>query len=88
VEAESIEVDQVRLDLLRHDPVNQMLSESHVTLSRAGIRLNPVMQRYSWPAELDLMARIAGLRLKERWADWDRRPRTADTPNVISVYGR
>jgi RimJ/RimL family protein N-acetyltransferase len=45
-----------------------------VTLSREGVRLFPVAQRYAWPGELDLMARIAGLRLKERWAGWNREP--------------
>jgi hypothetical protein len=67
VDAESIEVDAVRLDVLRHDPAKQMLDESHVSISGAGVRLNPIVQRYAWPAELDLMGRIAGLSLKERW---------------------
>ncbi|MEX2227389.1 MAG: class I SAM-dependent methyltransferase [Dehalococcoidia bacterium] len=88
VEAEAIEVGEVRLDVLRHEPATQMLDESHVTLSREGIRLNPVVQRYAWPAELDLMARIAGLRLKERWDDWSRSPYTAMGSTVVSVYGR
>ncbi len=88
VDAESIEVDAVRLDVLRHDPATQMLDESHVTLSRDGIHLNPVVQRYAWPAELDLMARIAGLRLTERWDDWSRSPYTGTGSTVVSVYGR
>ncbi len=88
VDAEAIEVDHVRLDVLRHDPVKQMLDESHVFLSRDGIRLNPVVQRYSWPSELDLMARIAGLRLKERWAGWNREPFTSTSSSLVSVYGR
>jgi len=88
VEAESIEVGEVRLDVLRHDPAKQMIDESHVTLSREGIRLNPVVQRYAWPGELDLMARIAGLRLKERWDGWSRRPYTGTGSTVVSVYGR
>jgi SAM-dependent methyltransferase len=88
VEAEGIEVGEVRLDVLRHDPAKQMIDESHVTLSRDGIRLNPVVQRYAWPGELDLMARIAGLRLRERWDDWSRRPYTATGSTVVSVYGR
>lgn len=87
VEAEAIEVDRVRLDLLRHYPARQMLEESHVSLSRDGIRLNPVVQRYAWPAELDLMARMAGLRLKERWDGWRREPFTS-TGNCVSVYSR
>jgi len=87
VDAEAIGVDEVRLDVAQHDPVAQMLEESHVTLSRDGIRLNPIVQRYAWPSELDLMARIAGLRLKERWDGWRRQPFTS-TRNCVSVYGR
>jgi len=42
--------------------------------------------RYVWPSELDLMARIAGLRLRDRWADWDRTPFTADSESHVSVW--
>jgi SAM-dependent methyltransferase len=88
VDAEMIEVDEVQLDVLRHDAGTQMLEESHVSLSQAGIRLNPVVQRYAWPSELDLMARIAGLRLKERWGSWNRDPFNANSAIHVSVYGR
>jgi SAM-dependent methyltransferase len=87
VDAESVEVDAVRLDVLRHDPAKQMFDESHVSISSTGVRLNPIVQRYAWPAELDLMGRIAGLRLKERWDGWEREPFTG-RGNVVSVYGR
>jgi hypothetical protein len=59
-----------------------------VTLSAAGVRLNPVVQRYAWPSELDLMARIAGLRLKSRWGGWEREPFTSSSSAHVSVYGR
>ena len=88
VDAEAIGVDEVRLDVARHDPLTQRLEESHVSLSAAGVHLNPIVTRYAWPSELDLMARIAGLRLKERWAGWEREPFDATGRNVISVYGR
>jgi SAM-dependent methyltransferase len=88
VDAEVIEVGEVRLDVLRHDMATQMIEESHVSLTPAGVRLNPVVQRYAWPSELDLMARIAGLRLKERWAGWSREPFNSTSANVVSVYGR
>jgi hypothetical protein len=88
VEAEGIEVDEVRLDVLRHDAASQRLEESHVTLSKSGTRLSPVVQRYAWPHELDLMARIAGLRLKERWAGFDRAPFNSRSDTHVSVYGR
>lgn len=88
VDAEMIEVDEVKLDVLRHDAATQMIEESHVSLSEAGIRLNPVVQRYAWPSELDLMARIAGLRLKARWGSWNREPFDANSAIHVSVYGR
>jgi SAM-dependent methyltransferase len=88
VDAEAVAVDEVRLDVGRHDPVTQRLYESHVSLSAAGIRLNPIVTRYAWPSELDLMARIAGLRLKERWGGWEREPFAAASRAHVSVYGR
>lgn len=88
VDAEAIEVGEVRLDVARHDPEKQLLEESHVSLSREGVRVNPIVTRYAWPSELDLMARIAGLRLKERWAGWDRSPVSSTSRNLVSVYGR
>jgi hypothetical protein len=88
VEAEAIEVNEVRLDMLRHDAGKQMIEESHVSMSPSGIHLNPVVQRYAWPSELDLMARIAGLRLKNRWGSWSQAPFTSSSRMHVSVYGR
>src|SRR5215210_8857888 len=48
VDAESIEVDAVRLDVLRHHPAKQMLDESHVSISSTGVHLDPIAQRYAW----------------------------------------
>jgi hypothetical protein len=64
-----------------------MLHENHVRVSPEGVSFNPVMQRYAWPSELDLMARIADLRLRDRWGGWHRQPFTAHSDNVVSVYG-
>ena len=86
VHAEAINVDGVRLDLLRHDGASQMIEENHVSLSPAGVQFNPVVQRYAWPAELDLMARIAGLRLAERWGGWKREPFASASELHVSVY--
>jgi hypothetical protein len=66
----------------------QRLDESHVALSPRGVTLNPIVSRYAWPSELDLMARIAGLRLKERWAGWNREPLDSTSGMHVSVYGR
>ena len=86
---EGLGVDSVRLDLLRHDLATQTIEENHVSLSAAGgLQFNPVVQRYAWPAELDLMARIAGLRLRERWGGWNGEPYTSASDLHVSVYGR
>jgi len=86
VAAESVETGSVTFDVGRHDPVAQRLDESHVTLSPAGTRVAPIVCRYAWPSEMDLMARIAGLRLRERWGGWDRRPFTGESRNCVSVW--
>ena len=88
VDAEYVGVNEVAFDVGRHDPVAQILDESHVVISSEGLRLFPIVTRYAWPSELDLMARIAGLRLRDRWAGWDREPFTATSRNHVSVYGR
>lgn len=88
VDAEDVGVDYVRLDVARHDPLNQILEENHVTLSAKGVHLNPIVTRYVWPSELDLMARLAGLRLKERYAGWQEEPLTASSWRHVSVYRR
>jgi hypothetical protein len=42
--------------------------------------------RYVWPSELDLMARLAGLALRDRWADWTRAPFTGESESHVSVW--
>jgi len=86
VDAEAVEVGEVRLDVGRHDRVAQLLDESHVSLSNAGVRVFPIVTRYAWPSELDLMARIAGLHLSERWGGWNNEPFTATSERHVSVY--
>jgi SAM-dependent methyltransferase len=88
VDAEQIDVEQVTFDAGRHDPVAQRLDESHVTLSAEGVRVFPIVARYAWPSELDLMGRIAGLRQLHRWGGWEREPITALSRNHVSVYAR
>ena len=86
VDAEAVEVGSVTLDVGRYDPVTQHLEESHVRLSPQGIQVFPIVCRYAWPSELDLMARIAGLRLRERWGGWLGEPFTGDSRRHVSVY--
>ena len=46
------------------------------------------MFRYAWPAEMDLMARLTGMRLWERWGWWDQSPFTGESTSHISVWKR
>jgi Methyltransferase domain len=88
VAAIKVELDEVQLETTQYDPVAQRSTSQHVFLGRGGIELIPVVIRFAWPAELDLMARLAGLRLHERWGGWDRRPFSAESERHVSVYGR
>ena len=82
------DVDSVRLDVSIHDAVNQVVDFRHLHLTEDGIRMYPGRLRYVWPTELDLMARLAGLRLRERWGDWQRAPFTSQSGSHVSVYER
>lgn len=78
--------DRIVLEASRHDSVNQRVNSQHVALSAAGARLWPVKLRYAWPSELDLMARIADLRLRNRFGGWRREPFEASSAKHVSVY--
>jgi SAM-dependent methyltransferase len=88
VEAQLVEKDSVVLGAAIHDPVVQRITSNHLLVSEKGVKMYPVRLRYAWPSELDLMARLAGLRLRERWGGWHREPFTASSAKHISVYER
>ena len=88
VEAGDLSLDRVHLEVSRHDPVNQRIDGQHMVITDGGTSLYPVHLRYAWPSELDLMARLAGLRLRERWGSWRRDPFNGSSERHISVYGR
>jgi hypothetical protein len=67
VDAEHVRAGRVVLDVCRYDPVTQILDEQHVRIDADGITLAPISLRLAGPPEFDLMARIAGLRLVERF---------------------
>lgn len=88
ISAGLVETDRVSLNLERHDPAAQTVASSFVYITEEGVRLYPVALRYAWPSELDLMAQLAGMRLRHRWSGWDRAPFTAASPAHVSVYER
>jgi SAM-dependent methyltransferase len=80
--------DGVGLDMAMHDPAEQRVTGQYVYITRDGVRLYPIQIRYAWPAELDLMAQLAGLRLLYRWGGWQREPFTSQSGRHVSVYER
>jgi SAM-dependent methyltransferase len=84
--ATKVSTDVVELDVGRHDPVTQSVVSQKVVMTDGIVRLYPLQIRYAWPAELDLMAQLAGLRLRERWSGWKREPFTAQSTKHISIY--
>lgn len=88
VAAESVGIDEVSLETSTHDPFDQRTDSAHVVIRDDRIRLYPVRIRYAYVSELDLMARLADLRLRERWAGWDREPYPSRRWTHVSVWQR
>jgi SAM-dependent methyltransferase len=84
--ANIVAVDDAYWGIHVFDVVAQRLVAHHFTASEHGIRHRSLPFRYVWPSELDLMARIAGLRLRDRWGDWRGAPFTADSRSHVSVW--
>lgn len=82
----AIEDDALRLEAAMYDPVRQRVKAQVVSLTGTGSRFYPLQVRYCWPSELDLMARLAGLELEQRWGGWKEDPFTGDSGMHVSVY--
>jgi SAM-dependent methyltransferase len=76
--------DHVGLD--EYDVANQGLRSHHFTLVDGTWEYLTFPFRYAWPAEFDLMAELAGMRLRERWSAWKREPFTSDSRKHVSVW--
>jgi len=80
-------VDARTMSFDTYDVVTQGLTSNHFVLEEDGrVSSYPVEGRYAWPSELDLMARVAGLRLRERWGGWKREPFTSLSRSHVSIY--
>jgi SAM-dependent methyltransferase len=85
--ATKVTADEVNLDVGQHDAAAQRVDSQKVVIKDGSVRLYPVQIRYAWPSELDLMAQLARLRLRERWSSWKREPFTSESQKHISLYG-
>lgn len=77
-----------RIDVARHDPVDQRIESMHLVLGPQGTDSYPVHLRYAWPAELDALALAAGLEAVSRYGGYDGAPFTAESGLHVSIYRR
>jgi SAM-dependent methyltransferase len=69
-----------------HDVATQIAVSHHYWVVDGQLETMSAPFRYVWPSELDLMARLAGMSLRERWSDWSRAPFTGDRRSHVSVW--
>ena len=80
------EASETRWGIDEYDVVAQGLVSHHFEVVDGRIERLSIPFRYVWPAELDLMAELAGMRLRERWAGWEREPFTSESRKHVSVW--
>jgi SAM-dependent methyltransferase len=79
-------VSPTHLGFDEYDVASQGLISRHYSVVDGDLDVLSMPFRYVWPAELDLMARLAGMTLRERWGGWRREPFTGDSTKHVSVW--
>jgi SAM-dependent methyltransferase len=79
-------VSETRWGFDEYDVARQGLTSHHFEIVDGTVERSSIPFRYAWPAELDLMAELAGMGLRERWSGWKREPFTSDSRKHVSVW--
>ena len=79
-------VSETRWGFDEYDVAIQGLTSHHFEIVDGRVERLSIPFRYAWPSELDLMAQLAGMRLRERWSGWKREPFTSDSRKHVSVW--
>jgi len=79
-------VSETRWGFDEYDVATQDLTSHHLKIVDGRLERHSVPFRYAWPSELDLMAQLAGMRLRERWSGWKREPYTSDSRKLVSIW--
>ncbi len=82
------EVSATRCGFDLYDVATQGMSSYHLKIDGERAQYSSIPFRNVWPAELDLMAQLAGLRLRERWAGWRQEPFTSESRQHVSVWAK
>ncbi|MDQ2968860.1 MAG: class I SAM-dependent methyltransferase [Actinomycetota bacterium] len=83
---QAFHVSETRWGIDEYDVANQGLTSHHFEIVDGRLERTSIPFRYAWPAELDLMAELAGMSLRERWSGWEREPFTSDSRKHVSVW--
>lgn len=86
MQVDRLEEAFTRLTASVHDLASQRIGTREMVLGADGIETFPVEMRYAWPSELDLMARLAGMRPVGRWGGWQHQPFTSASGSHVSVW--
>jgi len=79
-------VSETRWGFDEYDVATQGLTSHHFEIVDGRLERLSIPFRYAWPSELDLMAQLAGMRLRERWSGWKREPFTSDSRKHVSTW--
>ncbi|HEY6795832.1 MAG TPA: class I SAM-dependent methyltransferase [Kineosporiaceae bacterium] len=82
----SLSATHATVEVNLRDPILQRIEKQIIMIDESGIRLRPLSLRYVWPSEQDLMARLAGMRLRKRVEDWAGAPITQRSLRCVAVY--
>jgi SAM-dependent methyltransferase len=82
----AFDISATHLGFDEYDVVSQGLISHHYSVVDGKLELHSVPFRYVWPSELELMARLAGMGLRERWSGWKREPFTSESRKHVSVW--
>ena len=80
------DVSREHLGFDTYDFAQQLMTSHHYWIEGDRVQTFDSHHRYAWPAELDLMAELAGMQLRERWSDWSRAPFTGESQSHVSVW--
>lgn len=81
-----VDMNTAWLEAAKHDPVSQTFDMQRIRITADGIKLVPLVMRYAYPPEIDLMAQLTGFELEARWGGWDKSPFTAKSDMQVSLY--
>ncbi len=85
-DAVPFQVSQDRFAFDWYDVTTQAMSSNYIDLTDGQGEYRTIPFRYVWPAELDLMAQIAGMTPRDRWDGWNRQPFTSESRQHVSVW--